>query len=87
MDNPRNQSAEGTPHMTTHSVDVFHPFDAHLSRGEVHNLSEVAGISSVACDPDNGHVEVTYDLKVDRNDPSIVGTQEMAEAICRKLKA
>lgn len=29
---------------------------------------------------------VTYDLKPDRNDPSAVGTQEMAEAICRKLK-
>ncbi len=29
--------------------------------------------------------EVTYDLKADRNDPSIVGTMQMAEAICRKL--
>lgn len=29
---------------------------------------------------------VTYDLKADRNDPSAVGTQEMAEAICKKLK-
>jgi len=29
---------------------------------------------------------VTYDLKVDRNDPSAVGTKEMAEAICRKVK-
>ncbi len=28
---------------------------------------------------------VTYDLKQDRNDPSAVGTQEMAEAICRSL--
>jgi isocitrate dehydrogenase (NAD+) len=28
---------------------------------------------------------VTYDLKADRNDPSAVGTREMAEAICRKL--
>ncbi len=28
---------------------------------------------------------VTYDLKIDRNDPSAVGTQEMADAICRKL--
>ena len=25
---------------------------------------------------------VTYDLKPDRNDPTAVGTQEMAEAIC-----
>jgi isocitrate dehydrogenase (NAD+) len=29
---------------------------------------------------------VTYDLKADRNDPTAVGTREMAEAICRKLK-
>lgn len=29
---------------------------------------------------------VTYDLKADRNDPTAVGTQEMAEAICRKLR-
>jgi isocitrate dehydrogenase (NAD+) len=28
---------------------------------------------------------VTYDLKADRNDPTAVGTREMAEAICRKL--
>jgi isocitrate dehydrogenase (NAD+) len=29
---------------------------------------------------------VTYDLKPDRNDPSAVGTQEMAEAISQKVK-
>ena len=28
---------------------------------------------------------VTYDLKDDRNDPSAVGTQQMAEAICKEL--
>ncbi len=28
---------------------------------------------------------VTYDLKADRNDPTAVGTREMAEAICNKL--
>jgi isocitrate dehydrogenase (NAD+) len=28
---------------------------------------------------------VTYDLKTDRNDPTAVGTREMAEAICNKL--
>jgi isocitrate dehydrogenase (NAD+) len=28
---------------------------------------------------------VTYDLKPDRNDPTAVGTREMAEAICEKL--
>lgn len=31
--------------------------------------------------------DVTYDLKKDRNDPTAVGTQEMADAICRKLKS
>jgi len=29
--------------------------------------------------------DVTYDMKADRNDPTAVGTQEMANAICRKL--
>ena len=29
---------------------------------------------------------VTYDLKPDRNDPTAVGTKEMAQAICEKLK-
>jgi isocitrate dehydrogenase (NAD+) len=28
---------------------------------------------------------VTYDLKPDRNDPTAVGTQEMADAICRRM--
>lgn len=28
---------------------------------------------------------VTYDMKADRNDPTAVGTQEMAEAICEKI--
>lgn len=28
---------------------------------------------------------VTYDLKADRNDPTAVGTQEMAEAVCHAL--
>jgi len=28
---------------------------------------------------------VTYDLKADRNDPTAVGTREMADAICKKL--
>jgi isocitrate dehydrogenase (NAD+) len=30
---------------------------------------------------------VTYDLKADRNDPTAVGTREMAEAIIRRLQA
>jgi isocitrate dehydrogenase (NAD+) len=29
---------------------------------------------------------VTYDLKLDRNDPSAVGTSQMADAIIKKLK-
>jgi isocitrate dehydrogenase (NAD+) len=29
--------------------------------------------------------DVTYDLKPSRDDPTAVGTREMAEAICRKL--
>jgi isocitrate dehydrogenase (NAD+) len=29
--------------------------------------------------------DVTYDMKPDRNDPTAVGTREMAEAICRKV--
>ena len=29
--------------------------------------------------------DVTYDMKASRNDPSAVGTREMADAICRKL--
>ncbi|MGB4727235.1 MAG: isocitrate/isopropylmalate family dehydrogenase, partial [Thermogutta sp.] len=30
--------------------------------------------------------DVTYDLKPHRDDPTAVGTQEMADAICRKLR-
>ena len=29
--------------------------------------------------------DVTYDMKPDRDDPTAVGTREMAEAICRKM--
>ena len=31
--------------------------------------------------------DVTYDMKPDRNDPTAVGTREMADAICRKVTA
>jgi isocitrate dehydrogenase (NAD+) len=31
--------------------------------------------------------EVTYDMKPNRDDPTAVGTREMAQAICRKLSA
>jgi isocitrate dehydrogenase (NAD+) len=30
--------------------------------------------------------DVTYDMKADRNDPTAVGTQQMAEAICVKVR-
>ena len=30
--------------------------------------------------------DVTYDMKADRNDPTAVGTQEMADAIIRKIR-
>lgn len=31
--------------------------------------------------------DVTYDLKANRNDPTAVGTRQMAEAICKKIKS
>jgi isocitrate dehydrogenase (NAD+) len=30
---------------------------------------------------------VTYDMKADRNDPTAVGTREMTEAICEKIRS
>ena len=30
--------------------------------------------------------DVTYDMKPDRNDPTAVGTKEMADAIIKKIK-
>jgi isocitrate dehydrogenase (NAD+) len=30
--------------------------------------------------------DVTYDMKADRNDPTAVGTQQMADAICRRVQ-
>ena len=29
---------------------------------------------------------VTYDMKAERNDPTAVGTREMTEAICEKIR-
>ena len=29
---------------------------------------------------------VTYDLKASRDDPTAVGTQEMADAICQRMR-
>jgi isocitrate dehydrogenase (NAD+) len=41
-----------------------------------------AAVSKVIADGKS----VTYDLKPDRNDPTAVGTREMAEAICQAMK-
>jgi len=30
--------------------------------------------------------DVTYDMKANRNDPSAVGTQQMADAVCKKIR-
>ena len=35
---------------------------------------------------DRRRKDVTYDMKANRNDPSAVGTQQMAEAICQKIR-
>lgn len=43
-------------------------------------------LEKAVCDVIREGRDVTYDLKPDRNDPAAVGTQEMAEAICRKLR-
>lgn len=53
----------------------------HLGELEAANKLEAA----VAAVIEEGK-DVTYDLKPDRNDPTAVGTQEMAEAICRKIQ-
>ena len=53
----------------------------HLGELEAANKLE----SAVAAVIEEGK-DVTYDLKPDRNDPTAVGTQEMAEAICRKIQ-
>jgi isocitrate dehydrogenase (NAD+) len=43
-------------------------------------------LEKAVCDVIKEGTDVTYDLKADRNDPGSVGTQEMAAAICKKLK-
>jgi isocitrate dehydrogenase (NAD+) len=52
----------------------------HLKEFDAANRLEKAVASVIA----EGNF-VTYDLKADRNDPTAVGTREMADAICRKL--
>ncbi|MFH0754707.1 MAG: isocitrate/isopropylmalate dehydrogenase family protein [Candidatus Omnitrophota bacterium] len=43
-------------------------------------------LEKAVCDVIKEGRDVTYDLKADRNDPTAVGTQEMARAIVRRLK-
>ena len=52
----------------------------HLQEGEMADRLERAVAAVIAEGRD-----VTYDLKADRNDPTAVGTREMAAAICRKI--
>ncbi len=53
----------------------------HLNENDAADRLEVAVASVIA----EGKF-VTYDMKADRNDRSAVGTQEMADAICRKIR-
>jgi isocitrate dehydrogenase (NAD+) len=52
----------------------------HLKETEAANKLENAVASVIA----EGK-QVTYDMKPDRNDPTAVGTKEMANAICEKM--
>ena len=55
-----------------------------LSIGDVRQLDvslEIGAVTEVIEEGKN----VTYDMKPDRNDPTAVGTQEMAAAICAKM--
>jgi isocitrate dehydrogenase (NAD+) len=52
----------------------------HLDETEAADRLENAIASVIAEGKD-----VTYDLKPHRDDPTAVGTQEMAEAICKRM--
>ncbi len=52
----------------------------HLKEGDAADRLENAVAAVIAAGKD-----VTYDMKPSRDDPTAVGTREMAEAICRKL--
>jgi isocitrate dehydrogenase (NAD+) len=54
----------------------------HLKEHDAANRLEQAVANTIA---EGKHV--TYDLKPDRNDPTAVGTREMADAIIAKLRA
>lgn len=53
----------------------------HLNEADAADRLEKATAAVIAEGKD-----VTYDMKADRNDPSAVGTRQMAAAICRKLQ-
>ncbi len=53
----------------------------HLKENQAADRLEAAVAAVIAEGKD-----VTYDMKPHRDDPSAVGTQEMAEAICRKME-
>ena len=53
----------------------------HLEEREAADRLETA-VADVIAEGKN----VTYDLKPHRDDPTAVGTQEMAEAICERLR-
>ena len=61
-----------------------------LRSARYENFDESMVNEYVSSDEDNNAIieegkDVTYDMKDDRNDPTAVGTQEMAEAICQKM--
>jgi len=59
----------------------------------IYNEPDVARHKPVITIPFESHLaiiaegkDVTYDMKADRNDPTAVGTMQMADAICRKMQ-
>ena len=60
----------------------------YITGHEITNIGEAAAAAklerAVASIIEEGKF-VTYDMKPDRNDPTAVGTREMAEAICKRM--
>jgi isocitrate dehydrogenase (NAD+) len=50
------------------------------------NAAEANKLEKAVADVIAEGKDVTYDMKADRNDPTAVGTQEMADAIIKKIK-
>ena len=53
---------KGTPHLTTHTLDVVHPFGFPLSLTQRRELTNLTGVHRLTCDLESGHLEVTYNL-------------------------